>query len=83
MGATSFMQLEVRKKARALALAEGSREECRYFFILARDLGFADTAPYLQDAEEVSPTLQSYTGAVLASRFTPRAMLVALLSFFF
>jgi four helix bundle protein len=30
-------------KARFLNMAEGSIEECRYFLILAKDLGYGDT----------------------------------------
>ena len=81
--AEGFIKRSKSDKARFYNIAEGSLEECRYYFILARDLGFADTAPHMKDAEEVSRMLQSYTAAVLASRFTPRTMLTTLLAFLF
>ena len=54
-------------KARFLNIAHGSLEECRYYLILARDLGFGDTQQLTQQLEEVSRLLTSYTQAVLAS----------------
>jgi four helix bundle protein len=80
--AEGFIKRSKSDKARFYNIAEGSLEECRYYFILARDLGFADTAEHMRDAEEVSRMLRSYTTAVLASRFTPRVVLSPLLSFF-
>ena len=54
-------------KARFLNIAHGSLEECRYYLILARDLGYGDTQQLTQQLEEVSRLLTSYTQAVLAS----------------
>ena len=54
-------------KARFLNIAHGSLEECRYYLILALDLGFGDTQQLMQQLEEVSRLLTSYTQAVLAS----------------
>jgi four helix bundle protein len=54
-------------KARFLNMAEGSVEECRYFLILARDLGYGDTQKLTAMLEEVSRLLDAYTAAILAS----------------
>ncbi len=55
-------------KARFLNIAQGSLEEVRYYLILARDLGYGETAPLRQNLEEVSKLLQAYTNAILAER---------------
>jgi four helix bundle protein len=54
-------------KARFMNLAEGSLEECRYYLILAHDLGYADTDRLAALLEEVSKLLNAYAGAILAS----------------
>lgn len=54
-------------KARFMNMAEGSVEECRYFLILAKDLGYANTQPLSATLEEVSRLLGAYTAAILAS----------------
>ena len=70
--AEGFIKRSKSDKARFYNIAEGSLEECRYCFILARGLRFAETARHLADLEEISRMLRSYTAAVLASRFSPR-----------
>lgn len=54
-------------KARFLNIAQGSLEECRYYLILTRDLGYGDTQQLTHQIEEVSRLLTSYTQAVLSS----------------
>jgi four helix bundle protein len=54
-------------KARFLNMAEGSVEECRYFLILTKDLGYGDTRSLSAALEEVSKLLGAYTAAILAS----------------
>ncbi len=54
-------------KARFLNMAEGSVEECRYFLILARDLGYGETKKRSAMLEEVSRLLGAYAAAILAS----------------
>jgi four helix bundle protein len=54
-------------KARFMNVAEGSVEECRYFLILAKDLGYADTQKLSAALEEVSRLLGAYTAAILTS----------------
>jgi hypothetical protein len=47
-------------KARFLNMAEGSLEECRYYLILAHDLGYGQTEPLMRTLEEVSRLLNAY-----------------------
>jgi four helix bundle protein len=46
-------------------IAEGSAEECRYFLILVKDLGYGDTERLASLLEEVSRLLNAYTAAIL------------------
>ncbi|MBA3849950.1 MAG: four helix bundle protein, partial [Opitutus sp.] len=50
-------------------IAQGSLEESRYFLILARDLGYADTREAATQLEEVSRLLEAYCGRILNSGF--------------
>jgi four helix bundle protein len=54
-------------KARFMNLAEGSLEECRYYLILAQDLGYGNTSNLASAAEEVSRLLGAYAPAILTS----------------
>jgi four helix bundle protein len=54
-------------KARFMNMAEGSIEECRYYLILAKDLGYGETADLKAVLEEVSCMLNAYAAAILAS----------------
>ena len=54
-------------KARFMNMAEGSVEECRYYLILAKDLGYGDTERIAASLEEVSRLLSAYAAAILAS----------------
>jgi len=48
-------------------LAQGSLEECRYYLILAQDLGYGDTSTLAATAEAVSRLLSAYAAAIRAS----------------
>jgi four helix bundle protein len=50
-----------------LNIAEGSLEECRYYLILAADLGYGQTESLTELADEVSRLLNAYARAILAS----------------
>jgi four helix bundle protein len=78
--AEGFIKRGKSDKTRFYNISEGSVEECRYYLILARDLGFADTTELMKDLEEVSRMLRSYIAAILASRFSARGF-IALFSF--
>jgi four helix bundle protein len=54
-------------KARFMNMAEGSVEECRYFLILAKDLGYGDVEKLSTMLQEVSRLLGAYAAAILAS----------------
>ena len=54
-------------KARFMNVAEGSVEECKYFLILAGDLGYGDTSSLSALLEEVSRMLHAYASAILTS----------------
>ena len=41
-------------KAKYMNIAQGSLEECRYYLILAKDLGYGDTSLLMSQLEEVS-----------------------------
>jgi four helix bundle protein len=55
------------EKARFLNIAEGSLEECRYYLILAHDLGYGETDSLTDTLQETSRLLNAYTRAILAS----------------
>jgi four helix bundle protein len=65
--AEGFRRRSRTEKARFLNMAESSLEETRYFLILARDLGYGDTALLMTSLEEVSRLLNAYTSAILTS----------------
>ena len=45
-------------KARYMNIAEGSLEECRYYLILAQDLGYGDTTKLSQHGGRNQPSPQ-------------------------
>lgn len=65
--AEGFRRRSKADKARFMNMAEGSAEECRYFLILAKDLGYSDTGKLSAILEEVSRLLAAYAAAILAS----------------
>ena len=67
--AEGFKKRGVRDKARYFNIAQGSLEECRYYFILARDLGYGDTSELIARLEEVSRLLDAYHRTILNSGF--------------
>ena len=48
-------------------IAQGSLEECRYYFILAQDLGYGNCHELMTKAEEVSKLLDRYASSILSS----------------
>ena len=63
--AEGFRRRSKADKARFMNMAEGSVEECRYFLILAKDLGYGDAGQLSSMLEEVSRLLSAYTAAIL------------------
>ncbi len=65
--AEGFRRRGKEDKARFMNMAEGSLVECRYYLILAKDLGYADTQGLNTSLEEVSRLLGAYAAAILSS----------------
>jgi four helix bundle protein len=68
MASKTFKNLIVCKKARLYNIAQGSIEECRYYLILAKDLGYGNTGMLEEKLEEISRLLQAYLKAVVSSQ---------------
>jgi four helix bundle protein len=51
-------------KVRFYNIAQSSLEECRYYMILSRDLGYGETSKLLEGLEVVRRMLESYMRAV-------------------
>ena len=66
--AEAFKRRSRPDKARVLNIAQSSLEELRYYFVLASDLGYADTKTDGDSADEISRMLHSYITNVNASR---------------
>lgn len=62
--AEGFKNRGTSDKLRFYNIAQGSLEECRYYFILSRDLGYGDTAELLAQAESVARLLNAYITAI-------------------
>ncbi|MFH1146514.1 MAG: four helix bundle protein [Pseudomonadota bacterium] len=56
-------------KARYMNIAQSSLEECRYYLILSKDIGYGDTLQLMSQLEEVSKLLEAYTASILNSGF--------------
>jgi four helix bundle protein len=54
-------------KARYMNIAQASIEECRYYLILIKDLGYYDTSEPMLLLEEISKMLDSYASSILDS----------------
>jgi four helix bundle protein len=73
--AEGFRRRDKADKARFMYMAEGSVEECRYFLILAKDLGYGDTQTLAATLEESQPAPRSvhrrHSGFWLLTSSTP------------
>jgi len=58
--AEGFRKLTAADKARFYNIAEGSLEECRYYCLLASDLGYADTTREQQALDEIAAQIAAY-----------------------
>ena len=63
--AEGFRKHSEADKGRFLNIAEGSLEECRYYLILARDLGYIEINNLWEMSEEVGRLLNGYRTAIL------------------
>ena len=65
--AEGFKKKSKADKARFMNIAQGSIEECRYYIILAKDLGYGENKDLMSQLEEVSKLLQAYSHSILNS----------------
>lgn len=63
--AEGFRKQSKQDKARFLNISEGSLKECRYYLILAHDLGRLDKATLWGLTDEVGRLLNAYRRAIL------------------
>ena len=63
--AEGFRRRGVPEKARFYNIAQASVEECRYYLILIRDLGYADAQEANSIIQEVSKLLEAYSKSIL------------------
>jgi len=54
-------------KCRFMNIAQGSIEECRYYLILSKDIGYGDTSKLMSQIEEISKLLTSYIKSIQTS----------------
>ena len=54
-------------KGRFMNIAQGSLEECRYYLLLARDLGYCDSDGLLERIDEVGRLLDAYMRPILSA----------------
>ncbi len=62
--AEGFKKKSKTDKARFMNIAQGSLEECRYYLILAKDLGYGDNPELMPLLEEISKMLVKYLAAL-------------------
>jgi four helix bundle protein len=63
--AEGFRRLRDPDKVRMLNIARASLEECRYYLILAQDLGYGESEDLMAQLVEVSKILDAYAKAIL------------------
>jgi four helix bundle protein len=66
--AEGFRRRGMSDKARFMNLAEGSIEECRYYLILAQDLGYGETDRLASSLDEVVRMLNAYAKGIREHR---------------
>jgi len=63
--AEGFRKRNKADKVRFLNIAQGSVEECRYYLILSKDLGYCDAPEISSLLQEVSKLLDAYSRGIL------------------
>lgn len=66
--AEGFRKLGQADKLRFFNIAQGSLEECRYYLILSRDLGYGDDAEAQGLLQETSRLLVAYSRRILQDK---------------
>lgn len=62
--AEGFRKRNAADKARFYNISQGSLEECRYYLILARDLGYAETSDLANELDRIGSLIDSYIRAL-------------------
>ena len=62
-----FKKKGIRDKVRYLNISQGSLEECRYYIILSKDLGYGYKKSIDDKLQDVSKLLNAYSKAILNS----------------
>jgi four helix bundle protein len=62
----SLREVDQNARAKLMDAARGSLEECRYYLILARDLGYGDHPELPPQLDELSELLGEYAAAIMA-----------------
>ncbi|MBN2181070.1 MAG: four helix bundle protein [Sedimentisphaerales bacterium] len=62
--AEGFKKRSSAEKVRYMNIAQGSLEECRYYLILSKDLGYADTDRLYGQLDESGKLLAGYVNAI-------------------
>lgn len=65
--AEGFKKRKSPDKTRFVNIAQASLEECRYYLILSKDLGYGDSYQLMHQLEEVSKLLEAYCSSILLS----------------
>lgn len=65
--AEGFKKKGLKDKVRYMNIAQGSLEECRYYIILSKDLGFDPRMDLDKNLQEVSKLLTAYSNSILNS----------------
>ena len=63
--AEGFKKRTKPEKKRFMNIAQSSLEECRYYLILSKDLGYADISEIMERLIEVSKLLDAYYNSIL------------------
>ena len=67
--AEGFKKTAKDERLRLTNLAQGALEECRYYLILAKDLGYGDNQELMPQLEEVSRLLEKHAAVILDYEF--------------
>ncbi|MCL2709781.1 MAG: four helix bundle protein [Planctomycetaceae bacterium] len=70
--AEGFKKQSKADKARMFIISEGSLEECRYYIILAKDLGYTNNETLWEQTNEIGRLLHSYRTSLLTPIPNPR-----------
>lgn len=65
--AEGFKKRGKKDKARFMNISQGSLEECRYYIILSKDLGYIEDSELNPKIQNVSKLIDAYSKAILNS----------------